>query len=73
MPTVSIEMFSGRTRSQKADLVVKVTDAVVDALGVQPDVVKVKLYEIAPHHSGQGGVLASDRPGVAFDPPVTGE
>ena len=62
MPTVSIEMFPGRTHDQKADLVAQVTTAVCDSLGVAPELVKVKLYEIPPHHSAVGGRLLGEPP-----------
>lgn len=57
MPTVSIEMFPGRTRDQKAALVDLVTRAVVTALDTEPDLVKVKIYEIERWHFAQGGRL----------------
>lgn len=57
MPTVSVEMFPGRTRAQKEMLAARLTDAVVESLGVSRDLVKVKLYEIPPWHSAVGGVL----------------
>lgn len=58
MPTVSIEMFPGRTPEQKQALVSGVTEAVVAALGVERQLVKVKLYEIERFHSATGGWLA---------------
>lgn len=57
MPTVSIEMFPGRTPEQKQKLVAAVTEAVVDALGVSRDLVRVKLYEIERYNSATGGQL----------------
>lgn len=62
MPTVSIEMLPGRTPQQKIELAAQVTDAVVAALGVVPDAVKVKLYEIEPFHSAVGGLLKAVPP-----------
>jgi 4-oxalocrotonate tautomerase len=61
MPTVSIEMFPGRTHEQKADLVAALTNAVVTSLGVEPDKVRIKIYEIPPWHSAQGGVLSASQ------------
>ncbi|MGV8872820.1 MAG: tautomerase family protein [Rhodococcus sp. (in: high G+C Gram-positive bacteria)] len=59
MPTVSIEMFTGRTDEQKAQLVSELTDAVVAALGVDSQLVRVKIYEIERRHSATGGQMAS--------------
>lgn len=64
MPTVSIEMFPGRTWEQKSDLVARVTEAVCSSLGVTPELVKVKLYEIPAHHSAVGGKLLGAPPGA---------
>ena len=61
MPTVSIEMFPGRTAEQKQALVAGLTDAVVAALDVPREKVRVKLYEIERYHSATGGRL--DQPG----------
>ena len=52
MPSVKIEMFSGRTLEQKRKLVRAVTDAFVECLGSKPDSVTIKIslaanYEIA--------------------------
>jgi 4-oxalocrotonate tautomerase family enzyme len=57
---VKVEMFSGRTRAQKAALAAGVTSAVVEALGVAPGQVRVKLYEIEPENSSVAGVLGPE-------------
>lgn len=62
MPTVAIEMFEGRTHEQKQALVTRITDAVVDVLAVDPNLIKVKFYEIRRSNSAQGGVLGTDIP-----------
>ncbi|GAA2585518.1 hypothetical protein GCM10010399_14420 [Dactylosporangium fulvum] len=62
MPGVRIEMFSGRTMTQKRELVRRVTDAVVDALGVDKEGVRVKIIEEERHHVAHGGVLSSELP-----------
>ena len=53
-------MFSGRTLEQKRRLVKLVTEAVVEALGVQPDGVRVRINETEKKHSAIGGVLRVD-------------
>jgi 4-oxalocrotonate tautomerase len=60
MPTISIEMFEGRTRAQKEELVARVTDAVVDSLGVERAKVRIKLHDLQPSHSAEGGVLGGE-------------
>jgi 4-oxalocrotonate tautomerase len=60
MPTVTVQMFTGRTRSQKEDLVQKITNAVVSALGVTPDLVKITLIEVLPENTATGGRLGGN-------------
>jgi len=67
MPTISIEMFPGRTPEQKNDLVARVTQAVVGALAVNPEKVKVRLYEIQPWHSAEAGKLMATPPVVNIE------
>lgn len=60
MPTLRIEMWSGRTMEQKRRLVRLVTDAVVEALGVPAQDVQIKIVEGEKHNAARGGVLRSD-------------
>jgi 4-oxalocrotonate tautomerase len=60
MPTIRIEMWSGRTLDQKRVLVKKVTEAVVEALKVQPEEVKIRIVESEKENYAVGGVLRSD-------------
>lgn len=60
MPTLRIEMWSGRTLEQKRRLVQLVTDAVVEALQVKPEEVQIKIFEGEKHNTARGGVLRSD-------------
>ncbi|MCC7359277.1 MAG: tautomerase family protein [Anaerolineales bacterium] len=60
MPTIRIEMWSGRTLDQKRVLVKKVTEAVVEALAVQPQEVKIRIVEAEKEDYAVGGVLRSD-------------
>jgi 4-oxalocrotonate tautomerase len=55
MPIVRIEMLQGRTPAMKDELIVRVTDAVVTTLGVDPEQVRVLLYELPPEHWAVGG------------------
>jgi 4-oxalocrotonate tautomerase len=60
MPTIRIEMWSGRTLDQKRVLVKKVTEAVVEALKIQPEEVKIRIVESEKENYAVGGVLRSD-------------
>jgi 4-oxalocrotonate tautomerase len=55
MPIVRIELLQGRTPDMKADLITRVTDAVITSLGVDPEQVRVILYELPPEHWAVGG------------------
>jgi 4-oxalocrotonate tautomerase family enzyme len=48
MPIVRIELLQGRTPAIKEELIVRVTDAVVTSLGVDPEQGRVLLYELPP-------------------------
>jgi 4-oxalocrotonate tautomerase len=55
MPIVRIELLQGRTPMVKNELIARVTDAVVTTLGVDPDQVRVLLYELPLEHWAVGG------------------
>jgi len=55
MPIVRIELLQGRAPKVKNELIARVTDAVVTTLGVDPDQVRVLLYELPPEHWAVGG------------------
>ena len=55
MPIVRIELLKGRTPAIKEELIVRVTDAVVTTLRVDPDQVRVLLFEMPPEHWAVGG------------------
>lgn len=54
-------MFSGRTIDQKRQLVKLVTEAVVKALDVKPEGVRVRINETEKMHSAIGGTLRIDQ------------
>ena len=60
MPTIRIEMWSGRTLDQKRGLIKDITAAVVKNAGAQPDAVTVSLVESPKTSKGKGGVLFSE-------------
>jgi len=59
MPIVSITMVQGRTSEMKGELIKKVTDAIVEAIHVPRDRVRVILNEISKENIGDGGVQLS--------------
>mgnify|MGYP001809873280 CR=1 FL=1 len=56
MPIVEITLFEGRSPQQKLTLMEKVTQAVVDSIGIKPEAVRVILREIPPENFAVGGV-----------------
>lgn len=56
MPIVDITLFEGRSPQQKLALMEKVTQAIVESIGVKPEGVRVILREIPPEHFAVGGV-----------------
>jgi len=60
MPIVRIEMFPGRTHSQKAELARVITEAMVTIAHTTPDAVIITFDDIAKDNWAQSGTLASD-------------
>ena len=61
MPTVDIQLVAGRTLDEKRALVAGITEAIVAALGVQKDIVKITIHEVGDDQIARGGVLRIDR------------
>ena len=59
MPIVNITMVQGRTSEMKGELIKKVTDAIVEAIRVPRDRVRVILNEVSKENIGDGGVQLS--------------
>ena len=55
MPIVRIDVLTGRTPERKAALMSQVTEAVVAALDVRHEQVRVLLNEVPPEHWAVGG------------------
>ncbi len=60
MPVVIINMLEGRTKKMKRDLIRKVTDAVVESLGVSPDSVRVIINEVPKENFAVAGLLIEE-------------
>lgn len=59
MPFIQVTMMTGRTTEQKHDLIKKLTDATAEALGGDPQRIRVAIYEVTPDEWGIGGVPVS--------------
>jgi 4-oxalocrotonate tautomerase len=59
MPIVQISMIQGRTREKKEELIKKVTDAIVEALQIPHDRVRIILNEVPKENLGYGGIPLS--------------
>jgi 4-oxalocrotonate tautomerase len=60
MPVVRVEMWPGRTQSQKAELARVITEAVVTIAHTTPQSTIVIFEDIAKENWAVGGVLASE-------------
>ncbi|WP_300040159.1 tautomerase family protein [Methanospirillum sp.] len=60
MPAIQITMAEGRTPEQKRAVAKRVTEVLVQELGVSPDAVTVYIYEIGRDHIAKAGILMSD-------------
>lgn len=59
MPFVQISMIQGRTPEKKELLIKKVTDAIVEALQIPADKVRIILNEVPKENIAHGGVPLS--------------
>jgi 4-oxalocrotonate tautomerase len=60
MPIVRVEMWPGRTKSQKAELARVITDALVNIAKTTPEATTVIFEDVAQENWATGGVLASE-------------
>ena len=60
MPIVRIEMWTGRTHAQKAELARVITEAMVTIAHTTPEATVVIFDDVAKENWATGGVLASD-------------
>ena len=59
MPMVQVTMLEGRTVEQKHDLIRRLTEATAEAVGGDPQRIRVALYEVSSDDWGIGGVPVS--------------
>lgn len=60
MPIVQIEILEGRTVEQKKAMVEKVTEAIVDSLGVTAEAVSIIIRDMPRTNFAKGGKLAKE-------------
>lgn len=60
MPIVRVEMWSGRTHAQKAELARAITDAMVTIAKTTPEATYVIFTDVAKENWAEGGRLATD-------------
>lgn len=60
MPIANVMILEGRPPQMKQALIRSVTAAIVEALQVKPESVRVILQEVSPDHWGIGGVSAKE-------------
>lgn len=60
MPYVNVQVTTGVTREQKAEVVRRITLTLVEVLGKKPEHVHIVLQEIEPDNWGFSGALTSD-------------
>ena len=61
MPIIQFNMLEGRTVEMKRELAAKVTDTVVEVLGVKRETVRILIHEMGLQDFSVGGVTAMDR------------
>tara|TARA_R110002072_G_scaffold49277_35_gene134083 strand:- start:5483 stop:5677 length:195 start_codon:yes stop_codon:yes gene_type:complete len=61
MPIIRVEMFKGRSRAQKRDLVRELTEGFTRACGGNPEGLYVVITEVEKEDWGAGGELMADR------------
>jgi len=61
MPFVRIDLWKGRNKEKKKELIKKVTSAVVDAIDCRAEAVQVVINEVEKDNWGIGGTPASIR------------
>jgi len=58
MPTVRVEMYTGRTHEQKAELAQAITEAVVAIAKTTPEATQVVFYDVPKSDWAIGGKLS---------------
>jgi 4-oxalocrotonate tautomerase len=59
MPFVQVTILEGRTKEQKHDLMRRLSEAAAEALGGDPQRIRVAIYEVSADEWAIGGVPVS--------------
>lgn len=62
MPIIQVNLLEGRSVAQKRAMIAEVTQAVVRALGVRADSVRILINEMPAEHFAVAGLSAGERP-----------
>ncbi|MGZ9710005.1 tautomerase family protein [Glaciimonas sp. GNP009] len=65
MPIIEIHLMEGRTVSQKRALIAGVTNAVIAALDVGPEQVRILIDELLPEHFAVSGKTTAEKRSMA--------
>jgi 4-oxalocrotonate tautomerase family enzyme len=60
MPYVNLQITTGATREQKAQLVRDITNSLVNVLGKKPEHIHIVIQEIEESNWGYSGLLTDD-------------
>ena len=60
MPFIQVTLLEGRSVEQKHDLIRRLTEATAEAVGGDPQRIRVALYEVSADDWGIGGVPVSE-------------
>lgn len=61
MPIIQFNLLEGRTVEQKRELARRVTDTVVEVLGVKRESVRILVHEMTDDDFSVGGITSRDR------------
>lgn len=61
MPIIRVEMFAGRSRDQKRELVKELTEAFVRTCGGNPESLQIVISDVDKENWGAGGQLATEK------------
>jgi 4-oxalocrotonate tautomerase len=70
MPIIQFNLLEGRTVEQKRTLAKRVTDTVVEVLGVKPENVRILIHEMGPYDFSVAGVPAAESGKMPAPTPV---
>lgn len=61
MPTITIDLFRGRTLDTKRELATKITQIITETCNCSPDAVTIRFIESEKENLAKGGVLYCDK------------